>query len=152
MKPNRSTCFLSQERFDQIKSKYANFNAPWQGTEVKELKAMFADQISIEDIANQLQRTPNSIKLKLKALGLFPSSPNQELSPAPAPASDEPYPSDDYASAIVPKSEMPINPEPVQQQENGTGSSIDPQHEVAPPRFDKNQNINLAGLTRGRNS
>jgi hypothetical protein len=81
MKPNRSTCFLSQERFDQIKSKYANFNTPWQETEVEELKAMFADQLPVEEIATQLQRTPNSIKMKLKALGLFPSAHE----PAPEP-------------------------------------------------------------------
>ncbi len=71
MKPNRSTSFLSQEEFDRIKGQYAKFNEPWETTEVEELKAMAADQIPIEEIAVQLQRTPNSVKMKLKALGLY---------------------------------------------------------------------------------
>ena len=75
MKPNRSTCFLSQEAFDRIKSNYSKFNEPWQGSEIEELKTMAADQVPFEQIANQLQRTPNSVKMKLKTLGLYTPKP-----------------------------------------------------------------------------
>ena len=75
MKPNRTTCFLSQEAFDRIKSNYSKFNEPWQDSEIEELKTMAADQVPFEQIANQLQRTPNSVKMKLKSLGLYTPKP-----------------------------------------------------------------------------
>ena len=75
MKPNRTTCFLSQEAFDRIKSNYSKFNEPWQDSEIEELKTMAADQVPFEQIANQLQRTPNSVKKKLKSLGLYTPKP-----------------------------------------------------------------------------
>ena len=81
MCPNRTTCFLPQEQFDVIKSQYANFNEPWRPDEIEELKAMSSDGVSIKDMASQLQRTPNSIKMKLKALGLYvPPAPSKTWS------------------------------------------------------------------------
>ena len=75
MKPNRTTCFLSEEEFNRIKSQYAKFNEAWQDSEIEELKSMAADQLSLEDISAQLQRTPNSVKMKMKALGLYTPKP-----------------------------------------------------------------------------
>ena len=42
---------------------------------MEELKAMAADGVSREEMATQLQRTPNSIQMKLKSLGLFVPKP-----------------------------------------------------------------------------
>ena len=82
MSPNRKTVFLSQEKYDQIKSQYAKFNEPWQTDEVEELKAMAADKVPIKDISSQLQRTPSSIKMKLKSLGLYtPPTPPRPWAP-----------------------------------------------------------------------
>jgi len=73
--PNRSTAFLPQERFDQIRATYARFNEPWLPSEVDELKAMATENVTEEDMAAQLQRTPSSIRLKLKSLGLYVAKP-----------------------------------------------------------------------------
>ena len=57
MKPNRSTCFLSQEEFEKIRAKYAKFNEPWSLDEEKELREMAADSQPINTMAEQLQRS-----------------------------------------------------------------------------------------------
>lgn len=75
MKPNRTTCFLPQEEFDKIKDRYSKFNEPWQESEIEELKVMAADQIILDEIAGQLQRTPNSVKMKMRTLGLYTPKP-----------------------------------------------------------------------------
>ena len=69
--PGRNTAFLSQEHYDEIKNTYSRFNEPWLKEEVEELKAMAADGVSKQYMASQLQRTPNSIQIKLKSLGLY---------------------------------------------------------------------------------
>ncbi len=75
MSPNRQTCFLPQEEFDRLRGQYAKFNEPWSASEIEELKVMAEDNVPFAEIANQLQRTPNSIKLKLKSLGLYTPAP-----------------------------------------------------------------------------
>lgn len=75
--PGRKTAFLPQEEFDRIRSNYSRFNEPWLKEEVEELKSMAADNVSHEQMSEQLQRTPNSIRLKLKALGLYTPKPAQ---------------------------------------------------------------------------
>lgn len=82
MSPNRKTVFLPQEQFDLIKSQYSKFNEPWQKDEIEELKSMAADNVPINAMASQLQRTPNSLKLKLKSLGLYtPPTPPRTWTP-----------------------------------------------------------------------
>ena len=71
----RNTAFLTQEKFDEIRNTYSRFNEPWLKEEIEELKAMAADGVSKDDMAAQLQRTPNSIQIKLKSLGLFVPKP-----------------------------------------------------------------------------
>ena len=43
MVPNRSTYFLPQERFDEIKKKYPKFNEPWT-TDDEDILFELADQ------------------------------------------------------------------------------------------------------------
>ncbi len=89
MAANRTTCFLPIEEYNRIKSQYAKFNEPWQSSEVDELKTMTADGIPLGNIALQLQRTPNSVKMKLRSLGLY----------TPKPAS-KPWSTDDEAKLV----------------------------------------------------
>ena len=89
MANNRTTCFLPIEEYNRIKSQYAKFNEPWQASEVDELKTMTADGVPLGNIALQLQRTPNSVKMKLRSLGLY----------TPKPAS-KPWSTDDEAKLV----------------------------------------------------
>lgn len=89
MANNRTTCFLPIEEYNRIKSQYAKFNEPWQSSEVDELKTMTTDGIPLGNIALQLQRTPNSVKMKLRSLGLY----------TPKPAS-KPWSTDDEAKLV----------------------------------------------------
>ncbi|MBO7544267.1 MAG: hypothetical protein J6T02_01655 [Bacteroidales bacterium] len=73
--PNRATCFLPEEEFAKMKAVYARFNDPWTKDEVEELKEMTAASVPLQDIAAHLQRTPNSLKLKLQGLGLLVKNP-----------------------------------------------------------------------------
>lgn len=75
MTPNRTTCFLPMEEYNKIKSRYSKFNEPWQSSEVEELESMAADGVPLGDIATQLQRTPNSVKMKMRSLGLYTPRP-----------------------------------------------------------------------------
>lgn len=89
MAANRTTCFLPEEEFNRIKSQYAKFNEPWQSSEVEELKTMATDGVPLGNIAIQLQRTPNSVKMKLRSLGLYTPKP-----------SSKPWSSDDESRLI----------------------------------------------------
>lgn len=89
MAANRTTCFLPIEEYNRIKSQYAKFNEPWQSSEVEELRMMTTDGIPLGNIALQLQRTPNSVKMKLRSLGLY----------TPKPAS-KPWSTDDEAKLV----------------------------------------------------
>lgn len=73
--PGRNTAFLPEDQFKQIRTTYPRFNEPWLNEEVEELREMAVDGISRDDMAMQLQRTPNSVRLKLKALGLYVPKP-----------------------------------------------------------------------------
>ena len=73
--PGRNTAFLPQEQFDLIRSRYSRFNEPWLKEEVEELTNMAAENVSHEQMAEQLQRTPSSVRMKLKALGLYSPKP-----------------------------------------------------------------------------
>ena len=89
MAANRTTCFLPIEEYNRIKSQYAKFNEPWQSSEVDELKTMATDGAPLGNIAIQLQRTPNSVKMKLRSLGLYTPKP-----------SSKPWSSDDESRLI----------------------------------------------------
>lgn len=74
---------MTQEAFDALKSKYARLGESWTKEETKELEEMWAAGVKIEDMSNQLQRTPNGIRKRLIALGII--IPN----PAPKPWTEE---------------------------------------------------------------
>ena len=73
--PNRSTCFLPEEKFASMRAIYSRFNEPWTRDEVEELQEMAAANVPMADIAAHLQRTPNSLRLKLQSLGLLVKKP-----------------------------------------------------------------------------
>lgn len=72
---NTKPFFLPQAEYERLRSIYPKFNEPWQTAEVDELKAMYADHVPLTDMSEQLGRTPSSLKLKLKALGLYEPKP-----------------------------------------------------------------------------
>ena len=79
VKPNRTTLFLSQEAFERLKARYPKLNEPWQGADVEELKAMAADKVPLAAMSEQLGRTPNSLRIKLKSLGLYEPAASPRL-------------------------------------------------------------------------
>ena len=66
---------MSEEEFEKVRAKYPKFNEPWEDQDVEDLKQMFADTLPISDISEQIGRTPNSVRMKLKSLGLLQSHP-----------------------------------------------------------------------------
>ena len=69
------TFFLTPEQYGQLKDRHARFNEPWTEDETEELRRMSADGISQADMAEQLGRTPNAVKIKLRSLGLYVPKP-----------------------------------------------------------------------------
>ena len=67
--------FLTPEQYGDLKGRYAKFNEPWTAEEAEELKAMAADGLSRAEMSQQLGRSPNAIKMKLQALGLYVPKP-----------------------------------------------------------------------------
>ena len=68
--------FFSPEQYADLKSRYAKFNEPWTAEEAEELKQMAADGVARADMAAQLGRSPNAIKMKLLSLGLYVPKPS----------------------------------------------------------------------------
>ena len=75
MSINGFTRFLPPEDYEKLRAKYPKFNEPWDDNDVDELKKMYADGQPLQEMAEQLGRTPNSLRLRLKALGLWESPP-----------------------------------------------------------------------------
>ena len=67
--------FLTPERYDDLKGRYAKFNEPWTPDELDELRSMAADGVPRAEMSEQLGRTPNAIKMKLQSLGLYVPKP-----------------------------------------------------------------------------
>ena len=67
--------FLTPEQYDTLKGRYAKFNEPWTEAETEELRQMAVDGVSRADMSQQLGRSPNAIKMKLQALGLYVPKP-----------------------------------------------------------------------------
>lgn len=65
------TFFLTPEQYGQMKQRYDRFNEPWSTDEVAELRQMAADGLPRSEMAAQLGRSPNAIRMKLQALGLY---------------------------------------------------------------------------------
>ena len=69
------TLFLTPEQYGDLKGRYVKFNEPWSADEVDELRRMAADGVPRAEIAEQLGRTPNAIRMKLQSLGLYVPKP-----------------------------------------------------------------------------
>ena len=67
--------FLSPEQYADLKGRYAKFNEPWTADEAEELRQMAADGVARAEMAAQLGRSPNAIKMKLQSLGLYVPKP-----------------------------------------------------------------------------
>ena len=67
--------FLSPEQFADLKSRYAKFNEPWTADEAEELRQMAIYGVPRAEMAAQLGRSPNAIKMKLQSLGLYVPKP-----------------------------------------------------------------------------
>ena len=74
---------LTPEHYSEIKSRYPRFNEPWTEEEEDDLREQFYCDFTLDQMAGHLGRTPNSIKMKLKALGLYVPKP------APRPWSED---------------------------------------------------------------
>ena len=75
MTPNRNTLFMQQEAYDALKARFPRLNEPWTADEIAVLTQMNGIDIPVDEIAEQLGRTPNSIRLKLRSLGLLQVKP-----------------------------------------------------------------------------
>ena len=64
------TLFLTPEEYARLKEKYPKFNEPWAEDEDEELRKMAGDGIPLLQMAEQLQRSQNSVRLRLQKLGL----------------------------------------------------------------------------------
>ena len=74
---------LTPEHYSEIKSRYPRFNEPWTEEEEDDLREQFYCDFTLDQMAGHPGRTPNSIKMKLKALGLYVPKP------APRPWSED---------------------------------------------------------------
>lgn len=63
--PNRTTAFLPEEKFNEIKSKYPGFNEPWTDEDDKTLVQMYNDGVPFDDMAAQFGRSRRSIMYRL---------------------------------------------------------------------------------------
>ena len=67
--------FITPEHYREIKSRYLRFNEPWSEEETADLVEIFNCDFTMQEMANHLGRTPNSVRMKLKALGLYTPKP-----------------------------------------------------------------------------
>ena len=74
---------LTPEKYGELKTRYPRFNEPWSADETKELEEMYSYDLAISDMAEHLGRTPNSVRMTLKAMGLYTPKP------APRPWTEE---------------------------------------------------------------
>ena len=66
---------LTPEHYTEIKSRYARFNEPWTAKEIEDLHEIVEYSFTVDEMATHLGRTPNSIRMKLKELGLTAYKP-----------------------------------------------------------------------------
>ena len=70
------TFFLTPEQYGEMKQRYERFNEPWSLEEVTELREMAADGLPRSEMAARLGRSPNAVRMKLQALGLYVPKPS----------------------------------------------------------------------------
>ena len=67
---------LTPEKYGELKNRYPRFNEPWSQEETEYLREMAGMDYPHSQMATELERSPNSIKMKLKALGLYIPKPS----------------------------------------------------------------------------
>lgn len=67
--------FMDPEEYGRMKERYPKFNEPWAADEIAELQAMAQDKVPLDAMSENLQRTKNAVRMKLKALGMWESRP-----------------------------------------------------------------------------
>ena len=67
--------FLTPEKDGELKTRYPRFNEAWTQEETEDLIEMFNCELTQAEMSTHLGRTPNSVKMKLKALGLYTPRP-----------------------------------------------------------------------------
>ena len=74
-----SRFLLTAEEIARIQQKYPRFLSKWTEAEEKDAREQYFDDVPIDEIALDLGRTPKSVKLKLKELGiLLPQNPGRK--------------------------------------------------------------------------
>ena len=79
MEQNRSTYFLPQERFDEIRQKYPKFNEPWSNEDVCQLLELASVHATRKAMSEALGRSPKSVRMKLLELGLLTKGPGGKV-------------------------------------------------------------------------
>lgn len=70
---------LTAEQIARVQQKYPRFLSKWTEDEETQVKDKFSADVSVEEIADSMGRTPKSVKLKLKELGiLLPQNPGRK--------------------------------------------------------------------------
>ncbi len=67
---------LTPEQYGELKSRYPRFNEPWTPEETDCLREMAEMNLPHALMASELGRSANSIKMKLKAMGLYIPKPS----------------------------------------------------------------------------
>ncbi len=67
--------FMGPEEYAAMKEKYPKFYEQWTEDEITKLKELYAQEKPLEEISQELQRTPKSIRMRLQSLGLYTPKP-----------------------------------------------------------------------------
>ena len=67
---------LTPEKYGEMKTRFPRFNEPWSQEETDYLREMAEMNYPHSQMATELERSPNSIKMKLKSLGLYTPKPS----------------------------------------------------------------------------
>ena len=67
--------FMDPEEYGRMKERFPKFNEPWTMDDVAELQAMAQDKVPLDTMVENLQRTRNAVRMKLKALGMWEGRP-----------------------------------------------------------------------------
>lgn len=62
--------FLSDERMQELKAKYPNFNRPWTEEETASFKELYTQGLTGAQLSERFGRSPGAIRERAKALGL----------------------------------------------------------------------------------
>lgn len=66
---------MDPEQYARLKEQYPKFNEPWTEDEDRELKQMAGDGVPVSQMVEQLQRTRNSVRMRMQKWGLLESKP-----------------------------------------------------------------------------